>query len=108
MPVRLACKNAVVRCYNLRFYGGCSSVGRVPDCDSGCRGFEPHQSPQNLKALGRNMMLSPRAFLLSRRAVSIGQYQFAHYAALAHHLKRFQQIRHRHAVLNRWFDGASQ
>src|SRR5450759_740118 len=25
--------------------GGCSSVGRVPDCDSGCRGFEPHQSP---------------------------------------------------------------
>ena len=28
------------------FDGGCSSVGRVPDCDSGCRGFEPHQSPQ--------------------------------------------------------------
>ena len=28
------------------FSGGCSSVGRVPDCDSGCRGFEPHQSPQ--------------------------------------------------------------
>ncbi len=27
------------------FYGGCSSVGRVPDCDSGCRGFEPHQPP---------------------------------------------------------------
>jgi hypothetical protein len=31
------------------FDGGCSSVGRVPDCDSGCRGFEPHQSPQELK-----------------------------------------------------------
>jgi hypothetical protein len=28
-------------------YGGRSSVGRVPDCDSGCRGFEPHRSPQN-------------------------------------------------------------
>ena len=27
-------------------YGGRSSVGRVPDCDSGCRGFEPHRSPQ--------------------------------------------------------------
>ena len=27
------------------FSGGCSSVGRVPDCDSGCRGFEPHQPP---------------------------------------------------------------
>ena len=26
--------------------GGCSSVGRVPDCDSGCRGFESHQPPQ--------------------------------------------------------------
>ena len=27
-------------------HGDCSSVGRAPDCDSGCRGFEPHQSPQ--------------------------------------------------------------
>ena len=27
-------------------YGGRSSVGRAPDCDSGCRGFEPHRSPQ--------------------------------------------------------------
>ncbi len=27
-------------------YGDCSSVGRAPDCDSGGRGFEPHQSPQ--------------------------------------------------------------
>ncbi len=26
-------------------YGGCSSVGRVPDCDSGCRGFETHRPP---------------------------------------------------------------
>ncbi len=25
--------------------GGCSSVGRAPDCDSGCRGFKPRQSP---------------------------------------------------------------
>ena len=28
--------------------GGCSSVGRVQDCDSCCRGFEPHQPPQVL------------------------------------------------------------
>ena len=28
--------------------GGCSSVGRVPDCDSGCRGFESHQPPHLL------------------------------------------------------------
>ena len=26
--------------------GGCSSVGRVQDCDSCCRGFESHQPPQ--------------------------------------------------------------
>ena len=26
-------------------YGGRSSVGRAPDCDSGCRGFEPHRPP---------------------------------------------------------------
>lgn len=30
--------------------GGRSSVGRVPDCDSGCRGFEPHRSPQKILA----------------------------------------------------------
>jgi hypothetical protein len=47
------------------FSGGCSSVGRVPDCDSGCRGFEPHQSPQ--KTL-KNQVIRPSnrvAFLLS-------------------------------------------
>lgn len=30
--------------------GGCSSVGRVPDCDSGCRGFESHFPPQKFNA----------------------------------------------------------
>ena len=30
------------RLYN---YGERSSVGRAPDCGSGCRGFEPHRSP---------------------------------------------------------------
>src|SRR5476651_1221831 len=33
-----------------RFNGGCSSVGRVPDCDSGRRGFESRQPPQIKKA----------------------------------------------------------
>ena len=27
-------------------YGGRSSVGRAPDCDSGGRGFKPHRPPQ--------------------------------------------------------------
>ena len=27
-------------------HGGRSSVGRVPDCDSGCRGFKPRRPPQ--------------------------------------------------------------
>ena len=35
------------RRYNPPLSGGCSSVGRVPDCDSGCRGFESHQPPQH-------------------------------------------------------------
>ena len=26
-------------------YGGRSSVGRVQDCDSCCRGFDPHRPP---------------------------------------------------------------
>ena len=29
-------------------YGERSSVGRAPDCGSGCRGFEPHRSPQDI------------------------------------------------------------
>ncbi len=29
-------------------YGERSSVGRAPDCGSGCRGFEPHRSPHNI------------------------------------------------------------
>ena len=32
-------------------YGGRSSVGRAPDCGSGCRGFDPRRSPQNLFAI---------------------------------------------------------
>lgn len=27
------------------FGGVCSSVGRVPDCESGCREFDPHHTP---------------------------------------------------------------
>ena len=27
-------------------YGVCSSVGRAPDCGSGGRGFDPHQTPK--------------------------------------------------------------
>ncbi|CAM2177384.1 hypothetical protein BO443_20450 [Burkholderia orbicola] len=30
--------------------GGCSSVGRVQDCDSCRRGFESHQPPQQIQA----------------------------------------------------------
>ena len=36
----------IIECFN----GGCSSVGRVQDCDSCCRGFEPHQPPQTRKS----------------------------------------------------------
>ena len=34
--------------YTLRLCGGCSSVGRVQDCDSCRRGFESHQPPHRL------------------------------------------------------------
>ena len=30
-------------------YGGRSSVGRAPDCDSGCRGFKSHRPPHFLR-----------------------------------------------------------
>ena len=32
------------------YYGGRSSVGRAPDCDSGGRGFKPHRPPHIKKA----------------------------------------------------------
>ena len=35
-----------MRFKSISINGGCSSVGRVSDCDSDCRGFEPHQPPQ--------------------------------------------------------------
>ena len=62
----------IIECFN----GGCSSVGRVQDCDSCCRGFEPHQPPQTRKSpvqkcsgdfcFGRKLFL-PRA--ASRRDI---------------------------------------
>ncbi len=34
--------------FTIKFSNGdCSSVGRALDCDSSCRGFESHQSPNN-------------------------------------------------------------
>ena len=39
---------AIRHAYNSLFGGGCSSVGRVPDCDSGRRGFESHQPPHRI------------------------------------------------------------
>lgn len=33
----------------VRIHGGCSSVGRAPDCGSGGRGFETHHPPQKFK-----------------------------------------------------------
>ena len=37
-------------------YGGRSSVGRAPDCDSGRRGFEPHRHPNFFLVNQSNLM----------------------------------------------------
>ena len=50
--------------------GGRSSVGRVPDCDSGCRGFDPHRSP-HLKAVGPLAQLVEQLTLNQRVVGSI-------------------------------------
>ena len=34
--------------YRLRKNGDCSSIGRVPGCDSGGSGIETHQSPKTV------------------------------------------------------------
>jgi hypothetical protein len=56
------CKFAARCRYNIDFYGGCSSAGRVQDCDSCCRGFEPHQPPQTISKKPATFRL--QAFLL--------------------------------------------
>lgn len=48
--------------------GGCSSVGRVQDCDSCCRGFESHQPPQSFKA----KQALRRLFCFARDSPSFG------------------------------------
>ncbi len=45
---------------NGTIYGGYSSVGRAPDCDSGRRGFESHYPPHIIKSL----IFKDGAFLL--------------------------------------------
>ena len=75
-------------------YGDCSSVGRVPDCDSGCRGFEPRQSPHLTKALGcyRLRAFSLAAQLLNSLEVEqsgIGEYQLAVDGPACHDVKGF-------------------
>ena len=40
-----------------RQYGGCSSVGRAPDCGSGCRGFESHLPPHRNRTANSAMNL---------------------------------------------------
>ena len=42
--------------------GGCSSVGRVPDCDSGCRGFESHLPPHSSQKRSRSGAQAPSGF----------------------------------------------
>ncbi len=47
-------------------YGGCSSVGRAPDCGSGGRGFEPLQPPCFTLRLTIEFRLSPAFCRLDR------------------------------------------
>ncbi len=42
-------------------YGGRSSVGRAPDCDSGGRGFKPHRSPHLYLTPQHVVAWSPKA-----------------------------------------------
>ena len=49
-------------CYIMRRFGESSSVGRAPDCGSGCRGIVPRLSPQfpSLRASARRLFLCRR------------------------------------------------
>ena len=62
--------------------GGCSSVGRVLDCDSSCRGFESHQPPHpnQERSLRAPFVLCPRR----TAADGIPRWDFAAYRHLPH------------------------
>ena len=51
-------------------YGGNSSVGRAPDCDSGCRGFEPRFSPHFLLGFQPNTQLKDISYRVFIKAGS--------------------------------------
>ena len=46
--------------------GGCSSVGRAPDCDSGGRGFEPRHPPHFFTYIASSCSYLNSACLLAR------------------------------------------
>ena len=52
----------------MKISGGRSSVGRAPDCGSGCRGFEPHRSPQSIQTMKQS--LSQFLFFLKKQIKS--------------------------------------
>jgi hypothetical protein len=56
--VKNLCKFATSSRYNIDLCGGCSSAGRVQDCDSCCRGFEPHQPPQTISKKACNFSVA--------------------------------------------------
>lgn len=45
-------------------YGGRSSVGRAPDCESGCRGFNPRRSPHYTMVVFVGLEPIPTRFVL--------------------------------------------
>ena len=49
-------------CTAQQINGGRSSVGRAPDCDSGCRGFKSHRPPHLLSDMGKVLENSSHVF----------------------------------------------
>ena len=45
-------------------HGGCSSAGRAPGCDPGCRGFEPRHSPHAVALSGAGPRPARRSVVL--------------------------------------------
>ena len=76
--------------------GGCSSVGRVQNCDSCCRGCEPHQPPQKSRAslaLGRSLQQRPPDGRILRISSASGQVMCLMGAPAAQ-----RQARHHHVA----------
>lgn len=76
------------------FYGGRSSVGRAPDCGSGCRGFDPHRSPQIPVTCGGYFLSQIETNIWFSRSILVEVHSFTTFPVCTTRPSCFRQIKY--------------